>query len=145
MGNGQIWGSAFAVYLGVAAPAQSQTIAAYFKEHYSEIVLNGHIRHLPGGVYWEKATGGKGKPYPHDMYQDGAFWPVPTGWFVYTLDLIDPQLADQTVLDMVANFAKGGACEWIFGPQYHHIQNYLASASLPLAGIRAMLERRKAR
>jgi len=139
-----IWGSAFAVYLGVADAAQSKAVATYFKKHYSEIVLNGHIRHLPGGVYWERATGGKGKPYPRDMYQDGAYWPVPTGWFVYTLDLVDPELADQTVLDMVTDFAKGGACEWIFGPQYHHIQNYLASPSLPLAGIRAMLERRAA-
>jgi len=139
-----IWGSAFAVYLGVADTAQSKTVAAYFKEHYSEIVQNGQIRHLPGGVYWEKTTGGGvGKPCPRDIYQNGAYWATPTGWFVYALDLEDPALADQTVLDMVADFKKGGAYEWI-NPKHHHLSNYLASPSLPLAGIRAMLERRRA-
>ena len=79
------------------------------------------------------------------MYKDGADRATPTGWFVYTLDLADSQFADKAVLDVVADFQKGGAFEWIFGPQYLHLQNYLASVSLPLAGIRAMLERRRAR
>jgi len=139
-----IWGSAFAVYLGVAEASQSRAVAAYFKRHYGAIVQHGQIRHLPGGVYWEKTSGGKGRPVPRDIYQNGAYWAVATGWFVYTLDLVDPRLADQTVLDMVADFAKGGACEWIIEPTHHHLQNYLASPSLPLAGIRAMLERRAA-
>ena len=129
-----IWGSAFAVYLGVADVEQSQMIARYFKDHYTKIVQNGQIRHLPGGVYWELAG-------QRDEYQNGAFWATPTGWFVYTLDLADPALADQTVIDMVADFQKNGACEWIFG-EHHRLPNYLASAALPLAGIRAMLERR---
>jgi len=37
---------------------------------------------------------------------------------------------------------ENGACEWVFGEKYR-LPNYLASASLPLAGIRAMIERRK--
>jgi hypothetical protein len=130
-----IWGSAFAVYLGVADAAQSKAIAAYFKEHYSAIVQDGQIRHLPGGVYWEKAGCGR------DTYQNGAYWATPTGWFVYTLDPADPRLADQTVVDMVRDFQNGGTCEWIIG-KTHTLPNYLASAALPLAGIRAMIERR---
>ncbi len=133
-----IWGSAFAVYLGVANTEQSKAVAAYFKQHYSQIVQNGQIRHLPPGVYWEKALSGR------DTYQNGAYWATPTGWFVYTLDLADPALADQTVIDMVANFQNSGACEWIFAKK-RRMPDYLASASLPLAGIRAMQERRAAR
>jgi hypothetical protein len=133
-----IWGSAFAAYLGVADEEQSRAVAQYFKEHYEEIVQEGQIRHLPGGVYWEKTT------CKRDTYQNGAYWATPTGWFVYTLDLVDPALANQTVIDMVTDFKKGGACEWIIGER-HQLPNYLASASLPLAGIRAMLERRAER
>ena len=48
-----IWGSAFAVFLGVANTDQSRAIATYFKEYYGEIVQHGQIRHLPGGVYWQ--------------------------------------------------------------------------------------------
>jgi len=64
------------------------------------------------------------------------------GWFVYTLDLVDSALADQTVVNMVDDFKKHGACEWISGER-RQLPNYLASAALPLDGIRAMLERRK--
>lgn len=129
-----IWGSAFAVYLGVTTDEQSLAIAAYFKKHYAEIVQHGQIRHLPGGIYWQKGC-------QRDTYQNGAYWATPTGWFVYALDHVDPRLADQTVIDMVRHFQKYGACEWIIGDR-RQLPNYLASASLPLAGIRAMVERR---
>lgn len=130
-----IWGSAFAVFLSVADTAQSQAIARYFKTHYDQIVQQGQIRHLPGGVYWEQGCA-------RDQYQNGAFWATPVGWFVYTLDLADPMLADRTILDMVNNFKKHGACEWIIGEK-RQLPDYLASAALPLDGIRAMLDRRK--
>ncbi len=130
-----IWGSAFAVYLGVAKTEQARAIAAYFQKNYSGIVQNGQIRHLPAGVYWEKGC-------ERDTYQNGAFWATPTGWFVYTLDLVDSTLADRTVLDMVKDFQAGGACEWILKDK-RQLPNYLASASLPLGGIRAMIERRQ--
>lgn len=132
-----IWGSAFAVYLGVADDSQSRAIARYFRDNYSQIAQNGQIRHLPGGVYWETCGAA------HDTYQNGAYWATPTGWFVYTLDLVDPELADQTVIDLVNDFKKNGACEWVYGAK-HRLPNYLASPSLPLAGIRAMIERRNA-
>jgi hypothetical protein len=131
-----IWGSAFAVYLGVTDKSQSRAIAGYFRDHYSKIVQKGQIRHLPANVYWEDCRAAR------DTYQNGAYWATPMGWFVYTLDLVDTKLADQTVIDMVIDFQKHGACEWAFDDK-HQLTNYLASASLPLAGIRAMLERRK--
>ena len=129
-----VWGSAFAVFLNVADAVQSQAIACYFKTHYDQIVQQGQIRHLPGGVYWEQGC-------DRDQYQNGAYWATPVGWFVYTLDLADPPLADRTVLDMVQHFKKYGACEWIIG-DHRQLPHYLASAALPLNGIRAMLERR---
>jgi hypothetical protein len=129
-----IWGSAFAVYLGVADGAQARAVADYFKQNYARIVQKGQIRHLPGGVYWEKGC-------PRDTYQNGGYWATPTGWFVYTLDLADPALADRTVIDMVKDFQTGGACEWVFNDQ-RRLPDYLASAALPLAGIRAMIEHR---
>ena len=128
-----IWGSAFAVYLGVANAKQGKAVATYLKTHYSEIAQNGQFRHTPGGVYWEKAC-------QRDTYQNGGYWATPTGWLVYTLDLVDSKLADQTVLDMVAYFKRYGACEWIIGKR-RQFRDYLASAALPLVGIRAMMNR----
>ena len=131
-----IWGSAFATYLGVADDRQATAIATYFKNHYQEIVQKGQIRHVPGGIYWEQAL------CQPDTYQNGAFWATPTGWFTYTLDRVDSKLAEQTVIDMVADFKMNGANEWIFGETYR-LPDYLASAALPLSGIRAMMARRK--
>ncbi len=129
-----IWGSAFAVYTGVADKRQALAIAGYFKKNYRDLVQKGQLRHLPGGVYWEQGCA-------RDTYQNGAYWATPVGWFVYTLDLVDPALADQTVVDMVYDFKENGACEWVRGDK-HQLPHYLASAALPLDGIRAMLERR---
>jgi hypothetical protein len=131
-----IWGSAFAVYLGVADDRQARIIATYFQTHYAQIVQHGQIRHLPGGLYWEAGCA-------RDTYQNGAYWATPTGWFVYTLNRVDPALADRTVLELVRHFQRYGACEWIFGER-RRLPNYLASAALPLAGIRQMLAERKA-
>ncbi len=130
-----LWGSAFAVYLGVATPQQTLAIATYFKAHYPQIVQRGQLRHLPGSVYWEKAG-------PKDKYQNGGYWATPVGWFVYTLDLVDPQLADQTLLDLVNDFQRRGVTEWVFG-EYTAVPNYLASATMPLVGVERMLERRQ--
>jgi len=130
-----IWGSAFAVYLGVAHPEQSKAVAAYFRDHYDQLVECGQVRHLPGGMYWEDT------PY-RDRYQNGAYWATPVGWFVYTLNLVDPALADRTVVEMVEDFQRRGVTEWVFGSTTA-VPDYNASAALPLAGIRKMLEYRE--
>lgn len=130
-----IWGSAFAVYLGVATPEQAMAVAKYFEKHYAAIVQCGQIRHLPGGIYWEKA----GKK---DYYQNGAYWGTATGWFVFTLDLVNSDLADQTIIDLVHDFQARGINEWVFGEAFA-VPDYNASAALPLAGIRKMLARRQ--
>ncbi len=132
-----IWGSGFAVFLGVADDRQSVAVAESFRAQYDQIVQAGQIRHLPGGVYWELAG-------PRDEYQNGGYWATPTGWFVFALDLVDPALADRTIADMVDHFRRYGACEWIRGEQ-RRLPDYLASAALPLDGIRAMLSRRGVR
>ncbi|MBN1588830.1 MAG: hypothetical protein JW888_04890 [Pirellulales bacterium] len=130
-----IWGSAFAVSLGVADRRQALSIARYFRDHYGELVEHGQIRHLPRGTYWE------GCPY-RDRYQNGGYWATPVGWFVFTLDRVDPKLADQTILAMVRDFQRRGVNEWVLGDKVA-VPGYLASISLPLADIRRMLARRR--
>ena len=129
-----IWGSAFAVYLGVAGLNQSMRIGQYFKDHYDEIVYHGQIRHLPGGMFWGDAGCAPG------TYQNGAFWAVPAGWFVYALDLADPELATRLVVDLVDDFRNGGVCEWIT-PSRRQLPGYLASACAPLPGFRRLNKR----
>jgi len=134
-----IWGSAFAVYLGVATPDQAQMVSSYFKDHYREIVKRGQLRHLPGGMFWEQTIGVK-----PGTYQNGAFWATPVGWFVFALDLTDPALADQTIVDLVRDFVRTGDENECINDGYVNVSHYVASVALPLAGIRAMQRRREA-
>lgn len=67
------------------------------------------------------------------------------GWFVYTLDLVDPALADQTVVDMVRDFIiANDVNECVIGDR-KNVSHYIVSAALPLEGILAMQARRAAR
>ena len=126
-----LWGSAFAVWLNVASPEQARRISGYFKAHYQQICQNGQIRHLPGGEYWENES------CPRDTYQNGAYWATPTGWFVHTLALTDPNLARQTVVELVMDFRARGICEWTIGDKAH-LPGYVASVTLPLQGAREL-------
>jgi len=129
-----IWGSAFAVFLDVASPEQARLIANYFRHHYHGLVENGQVRHLPPGLVWEEAC-------PPGEYQNGGFWGVPTGWFAFTLDLADSELADQTIVDLVRFYRQYGCVEWSRG-QRRQLPGYVASAAAPLPAIRAMFRRR---
>ena len=135
-----IWGSAFGVYLGVATPEQAQAVARYFQAHYRDIVKRGQLRHLPGGQHWEATAG-----VAPGTYQNGAYWATPVGWFVYTLDLTDPALAERTVVDLVRDFIATGDENECINDGYANVSHYVASTSLPLEGIRAMLNRRTVR
>jgi hypothetical protein len=134
-----IWGSAFAVTLGVADREQARAVARYFKEHYGEIVKRGQLRHLPGGMFWEATFTKPG------TYQNGAYWATPVGWFVETLDLADHKLADQTVIDLVDDFIATRDENECINDGYSNVSHYIASTTLPLAGIDAMLAARKNR
>jgi hypothetical protein len=133
-----IWGSAFAVWLGVATQEQTRRIAHYFKDHFGELVLHGQVRHTPGFMDWN----GKKTATDSGEYQSGGFWATPSGWFADTLDRADSALADKTVIEMARHFQEHGACEWINREGKCQLPGYTASAALPLAGIRTMLERR---
>ena len=127
-----IWGSAFAVYLGVASPQQSVRIGEYFRDHYGQIVQAGKIRHLPGGEHWELCR------TPPEQYQNGGFWGVATGWFVVALDTVDPELARRTIVDYVRDCQRRGFPEWVNG-QTLRLPMYVASATTPLPGFRRVL------
>jgi hypothetical protein len=143
-----IWGSAFAVYLGVSDREQENLVAGYFKKHYTEIVKRGQVRHLPAGMYWEFVSEPdglihKGDEHNTECYQNGAYWATPVGWFVYALHKTAPALAERTVTDMVGDFIRTGDVNECINDNYANISEYVVSASLPLAGIRRIINERR--
>jgi len=133
--EGDVWGSAFAVWLGVAPSERADKIAAALKANHTGLTQKGQLRHTPPGVYWEMGC-------TRDTYQNGAFWGTPVGWYAVALNRIDPALADQVIVDLVNDFAVRGVGEWVFGDRVALPQGYLSSATLPLAGIRRLASER---
>lgn len=133
-----IWGSAYAVWLGVADNAKADAIAAYFKRAYDGLVQNGQVRHLRPGEHWEAYN----QYGPPGQYQNGFFWGTPVGWFCWTLERIDPALVDKTYEAIVADYRRRGPYERTFGEK-QYCADYLASVALPLQGLRRILKSRR--
>lgn len=133
--NYDVWGSAFAVRLNVPYQNMKDKICNYFNNNYNILIQNGGLRHIPAPTYWEVSTATPG------TYQNGAYWPCAIGWFVYCLDIVNPSLADKTIIDMVQYMQINGIYEWYNGAILGVI-NYTASLTLPIEGIKSMLKRR---
>lgn len=128
-----IWGSAFAVFLGVADGSQARRVGEYFRDHYHEIVQRGYIRHLPGGTFWEECRAAPG------TYQNGGYWGVPTGWFAVALYPVAPELARSTIRDFIEHSRARGFPEWVNGETVR-LPKYVATACAPLPALRQLLK-----
>jgi len=125
-----IWGSAYAVYIGATTEEQRERICHFFMENYDKVVMEGQVRHLIAGTYWEKIIHPAAKK---EEYQNGAYWAVPTGWVSYCLRQ-EEGLADKILEDMIESFQKRGIYECI-NTNYYKLKDYVASATLPLKEI----------
>ena len=134
-----IWGSAFAVYLNVATSGQLMSIARYFIDHYDDIIYRGQLRHLPARTFWEDST------TPAGSYQNGGYWAAPVGWLTYTLNIVDPALADHTTIELAADLYTNGVYQCISPEGVGHLPDYVVSAALPLQAMNRVLQRRENR
>lgn len=120
-----IWGSAYAIEVGVTNPEQTRRIAKFLVEHYDEYVQRGQIRHLANndGV-WEKLF----IDYEPGTYQNGAYWATPLAWIVPIYDKIKPGLSKHTLEVCIEDFQKNGINECVNG-EYLKVPNFVASAT----------------
>ncbi len=133
-----IWASAYAVRIGAVASAQRKGIATFLCDMYPEITMDGYVRHLVAGQYWERTL----TDVPNETYQNGGYWAVPTGWVARALlSSYNPHLAERTAIDLVSSFKENGACEWI-GDGEHVLPGYVASAALLLDAVKPETKRR---
>lgn len=147
-GQIDVWGTAFAVYIGALPPdverAACDALAVALRK--GTIAWRGSIRHVPTDAdfsptsAWEKAYAAKNR------YQNGAYWPTPTGWVCFAVARVDAALAQKLAGDYIqelreGDFRKGGefGSPWeCMHPEGNHRQNpiYLTSVTAPLAAFR---------
>lgn len=146
-----VWGSAFAVYVGALPPAEAECVCRALLDAHRRgtISYQGNIRHVPTDAdysatsAWEETLG-----VPHNRYQNGAYWGTPTGWVAYALAQVDPdaalELATAYITELQVNDYRrteevGSPLE-CFHPEGDYAQNpvYMTSVTCPLAAFKRL-------
>ncbi len=145
-----VWGTAFAVYIGALDPdperAACEALAKAYKE--GTMAWRGNIRHVltsddfSATTAWEAALPAKNK------YQNGAYWGTPTGWVCYAIAKVDRDLARKLAGEYLAelregDFRKGpefGSPWECMHPDGAFRQNpvYMTSVTCPLAAFKRL-------
>ena len=116
-----IWGSAFAAYVGLASDECTKRIAQYFIDHWGSVIQRGQVRHLTGEETWERLF--------HDcesgVYQNGAYWSTPLPWFAPVVATVDLARAQQMLVDVIEDFQTNGVAECVNG-SYRKVPNFVA-------------------
>jgi len=120
-----IWGSAYAIEVGITSEEQSKSITRYLVEHYDELVRNGQIRHLAGSdAAWDQLF----KPCKEGTYQNGAFWATPLSWVIPVYARHDIELAKKMLEIVINDFQENGINECI-NEGYVKVPNFVVSAT----------------
>jgi hypothetical protein len=120
-----IWGSAYAVEVGIVTEEQSKRIATYLVEHYNETVYRGQVRHLAkSDGAWESLF----QPCKEGTYQNGAYWATPLAWILPIYDKVKPGLSKITLENVIDDFQENGINECI-NNEYVKVPNFVVSAT----------------
>ena len=120
-----IWGMAYMLYINFPCTDEMKSdILTFLKKYYDRYVLDGQIRHLLSGEYWEKLL----IEIAHEEYQNGAYWATASGWVIWCLSQIDVSLAAQTLFDVVSYFKKQGSFECI-NQNYQKLSSFVVSTT----------------
>ena len=120
-----IWGSAYAVEIGIVTEEQSKRIATYLVEHYDETVFRGQVRHLAkSDGAWESLF----HPCEEGTYQNGAYWATPLAWILPIYDKVKPGLSKFTLEKVISDFQENGINECI-NNEYVKVPNFVVSAT----------------
>lgn len=132
-----VWGSAFAVYIGFAQNERRQRLLHFLHDHYADYVYRGQVRHLLGDETWEHTL----IPVAPGTYQNGAYWATASGWVLTVLLEIDQPLAAQMLDELMTDFQTHGIFECV-NVGYEKLDHYVASAVNPLGALRRIFDKR---
>ena len=128
-----LWGSAYAVWLGALPADRAEAVARHLLAVYQSggAVSAGQVRQLPPGSgrggYWEQTVAEK------DTYQNGAFWGLASGWYITALNRVSPKAGAQMLGELLAynqaNSMQGAPYECI-DPTRKYLRTPLYAVSI---------------
>ena len=152
-GQADVWGTAFAVYLGILPAQTEKTACRILTEAYHQgtITWKGNIRHVPTTGDFSTTTAWEKALTPKNRYQNGAYWGTPTGWVCYAIAKTEPETARTLAHEYLAELRSGdyrkgaefGSPWECMHPDGEHRQNpvYLATVTCPLTAFRRLSTR----
>ena len=147
-----VWGSAFALYVGALEPRDARTVSRTFVDAFAAGTLahRGSVRHVPTchdydeNSAWECSV----SDFPKNRYQNGAYWSTPTGWVCFAMAQADADAALKLAGDFIDELREGdyrkgaqyGSPWECFHPDGDFKQNpvYMTSVTCPLAAFRRL-------
>lgn len=116
-----IWGSAYAVAIGAVDDVHADRIAQALLDNYDKVTRFGQVRHTLSSSWKHIMSeqrdyrfGSNGRPLrqiEQGIYQNGAFWATPVGWFAATIARKDKTKARQLVKDCIDYLRNNGVYE----------------------------------
>ena len=153
--QGDVWGSAFAVYTGAIEAEHTERISRRLARAYTAETLayRGSIRHVltthdfSEETAWELVTHMEGNR-SKNRYQNGSYWGTATGWVCYAIARADQHLAARLAGEYMEELREG---DFRKGPEYgspwecmHPEGNYkqmpviMVGVACPLAAFRRL-------
>jgi hypothetical protein len=137
-----IWGSAYAVTVGLLDPTTADKVSRALARVYNVIVRRGQVRQILDGQWSHMLTGvrdyrsstrGRVKEsFPVGQYQNGAYWATASGWLAVAIARTDRPMAARTIRDCIRDFQSNGVYECI-NTDFTKLKDYVVSATNPLA------------
>jgi len=147
-GQADVWGTCLAVYM-CALPNEITVQLAHTiidAVHRGTIIDRASaVRHVPIDLDASSDSAWEVCCEPHHTYQNGGYWHTPTGWLIYAVGLIDPNLSMQLLARYLTHMLEASESEvpW----EWHAPDGkgcnpcYLTSVSLPLGTLTGSLQR----
>lgn len=104
-----VFGSAYAVYLGFISGAQQSAISSYLVTNYASLVTNGFVRQSPTAWAVTSSAGGCPQAANPNGYDNGL-WAVANKWIYQALKVTSQTQAQQLLVDQASN--SDPAQEW---------------------------------
>lgn len=129
-----VWGNGLAWPL--ATPSQKKIIADTLISQKNHIFRNGCTRQIIGPKGWPDTASAI-------AYQNGGYWGTGTGFVLPMIAEIDPAWAASLAGELLTNLEAINYAEWIDDQATPHgAMEFLATLSMPLIGLRAILEQK---
>jgi hypothetical protein len=125
-----IWGSLYALYAGFPLGEKRPALLDFIVQRLGDFCLHGQVRHLLAGEHWHRLL----VNVEPGTYQNGAYWATASGWLIWSLAQVRPNLAEQVLADLVQNFQVHGIFECI-NQGYQKLDTYVVSAANPYGAL----------